>query len=210
MNNYSINNGINNLNIITANARKRILNSHELITYFINQYHYNVMIMSEYHDQAIINVKNNHICTTKRSVKGQEGILICYDKSLNITRAHHYKKHNKIKSYTDYVIMIGGVNERHTYWGDKLSNIIGKCLYEKIIEHDLYLANIFGVSTYHDENGCSSVIDLTLHTDDINKYSPTWSIIPQIDKIDHELIEVNLHDLEWLTSSTIKNINLIA
>ncbi|CAF1062444.1 unnamed protein product [Didymodactylos carnosus] len=75
------------LNILSANARKRILFSSELLNSFVNQHYYDFLITSEYHDDAATAAKNDHLCMTKRCVKGQGGVLVYFKKSLNITRA---------------------------------------------------------------------------------------------------------------------------
>ncbi|CAF0896356.1 unnamed protein product [Didymodactylos carnosus] len=59
------------LNILSANARKRILFSTELLNSFVNQRSYDFLIVSEYHDDAATAIKNDHWCMTKRCAKGQ-------------------------------------------------------------------------------------------------------------------------------------------
>ncbi|CAF1550851.1 unnamed protein product [Didymodactylos carnosus] len=110
--------------------------------------------------------------------------------------------YKKIKKHTDQIILIGDLNARHQHWGDHVNNTVGKKLYEKIIEYDLEIDNEFGVPIYSDSQGSSSIIDLTLHTEELLLFSPKWSVVKQqLNQTDHELIEINLHDLEWKKST---------
>ncbi|CAF1199326.1 unnamed protein product [Didymodactylos carnosus] len=235
MTSSAIDHNSSQLTILSANARKRILFSTELLNSFVNQHYYDFLIVSEYHDDAATTVKNDHLCMTKRCVKRQGGVLVCFKNSLNITRAFECetdqndiidlfahtkpkitcfiavynrpgrqnvikfidKMYKKIKKHTDEIILIGDLNARHQHWGDHVNNTAGKKLYEKIIEYDLEIANEFRVSTYFDSQGSSSIIDLTLHTEELLLFSPKWSVgKQQLNQTDHELIEINLHDLE--------------
>ncbi|CAF1482112.1 unnamed protein product, partial [Didymodactylos carnosus] len=110
--------------------------------------------------------------------------------------------YKKIKKHTDQIIPTGYLNARHQHWGDHVNNTVGKKLYEKITEYDLEIANEFGVPTYFDSQGSSSIIDLTLHTEELLLFSPKCSVVKQhLNQTDHELIEINLHDLEWKKST---------
>ncbi|CAF4349443.1 unnamed protein product, partial [Didymodactylos carnosus] len=88
------------------------------------------------------------------------------------------------------------LNARHQHWGDQVNKTVSKKLYEKIIEYDLEIPNEFGMPTYFDSQGSSSIIDLTLHTEELLLFSPKWSVVKQqLNQTDHELIKINLRDL---------------
>ncbi|KAF7490419.1 Putative protein in type-1 R1DM retrotransposable element [Sarcoptes scabiei] len=101
----------------------------------------------------------------------------------NTISSHHIEfLRDLLKTYENVpLILTGDFNARHTLWNDRIINKHGECIYDLIIEFDLFLHNNKN-ATCLTING-TSIIDLTLSNHRATPHVKNWTT-----KINHQTI----------------------
>lgn len=110
----------------------------------------------------------------------------------------------KIRRKKEKAIVVGDFNAKSAQWGMNVADERGRVLTEWMAENDLICVNEGNAPTFH-RNEYSSILDLTLTTDDNKNKIAKWEVSDKETLSDHNYIIFEVTDKEQKRTSVVQN-----